>query len=66
MLNSVGGELVPVESSVSRCDDRPRVRVGASLAGEVSGLELFEGGVDVVGVERDARRDPVVGVGLES
>ena len=45
--------------------DRPRVRVGGSFAGEVSGVELFEGSVDVVRVEHDACRDPVVGVDLE-
>ena len=38
---------------------------GGRFAGEVSGVEFLEGGVDVVGVEHDARRDPVVGVDLD-
>ena len=41
------------------------MRVGGRFAGEVAGVELLEGGVDVVEVERDARRDPVVGVDLD-
>ena len=46
-------------------DDRPRVRVGGRFAGEVSGVELREGGVNVIGIEREARHDPVVGVDLD-
>ena len=41
------------------------MRVGGRFAGEVPGVEFLEGGVDVVGVEHDARRDPVVGVDLD-
>ena len=59
------GHLAPIERSVDPRDDRPRVRVGGRLAGEVSGIELLEGGVDVVGVEHDDRRDPLVGVDLD-
>ncbi len=33
------------------------MRVGGRFAGEVPGVELFEGGVDVVEVEHDDRRD---------
>ena len=44
---------------------RPRVRVRGGFAGEVAGIEFFEGGVDVVGVERDACHDPLVGVDLD-
>ena len=58
-------QLVPVERGVGPRDDRPRVRVGGRFAGEVSGVELLEGGVDVVEVERDARHDPLVGVDLD-
>jgi hypothetical protein len=36
--------------------DRPRVRVGGGFAGEVAGVELLEGGVDVVGVKGDIER----------
>ena len=58
------GEFVPVECGVDPRDDRPRVRVGGRFAGEVSGVELREGGVDVVGVEHDVRHDPLVGIDL--
>ncbi len=34
------------------------------FAGEVAGIKLGNGGVEVVGVEGDDRRDPVVGVEL--
>ncbi len=46
-------------------DDRPRVRVGGRFAGEVAGIELLDSSVDVVGVERDERCDPVFGVDLD-
>ena len=42
------GQLVPVERGVGSRDDRPRVRVGGRFAGEVSGIELGDGGVEVV------------------
>ena len=41
------------------------MRVGGRFAGEVSGVEFGEGGVDVVEVERDERDDPLVGVDLD-
>ena len=59
------GQLVPVERGVGLGDDRPCVRVGGRFAGEVAGVEFGEGGVDVVEVEHDARRHPVVGVDLD-
>ena len=59
------GEFVPVERGVGPADDRPRVRVRRRFAGEVSGVELLDGGVDVVEVEHDERRDPLVGVDLD-
>ena len=59
------GEFVPVDRGVGLRDDRPRVRVGGGFAGEVPGVEFREGGVDVVGVEHDARHDPLVGVDLD-
>ncbi len=65
VTQSAVGEFVPVERGVDPCDDRPRVRVGGRFAGEVSGVELLEGGVDVVEVEHDARDDPLVGVDLD-
>ena len=38
---------------------------GCRFAGEVARVELREGGIEVVGVERDDRRDPLVGVDLD-
>ena len=58
-------ELAPVERGISGRDDRPRVRVGGRFAGEVSGIELGDGRVEVFEVERDERRDPLVGVDLD-
>ncbi len=57
----VAGSSLPVERGVGLRDDRPGVRVGGGFAGEVAGVEFFEGGVDVVEVEqrrvpRSARR----------
>ena len=40
------------------------MRVGCRFAGEVAGIELLEGGVEVVEVERDECHDPLVGVDL--
>ncbi len=39
--------------------------VGGRFAGEVSGVEFLEGGVDVVEVERDAATIQFVGVDLD-
>jgi len=36
------------------------VRVGGSFAGEVAGVEFLDGGVDVVDVETNLGRDPIV------
>ncbi len=47
------GKFAPIERGVGPRDDRPRVRVGGRFAGEVPGVELLEGGVDVVEVEQD-------------
>ena len=41
------------------------MRVGRRFAGEVPGIELREGGVDVFGVENDESHDPLVGVDLD-
>ena len=61
----VAGQLAPVQRGVGLRDDRPRVRVSGRFAGEVSGIEFLEGGVDVVEVERDGGGEPVIGVDLE-
>ena len=39
--------------------------MGRRFPGEVSSVEFGEGGVDVVGVEREACHDPVVDVDLD-
>jgi hypothetical protein len=56
--------LVPIERGVNPRDGRPCLRVGGRFAGKVAGIEFGEGAVDVVGVERDDRDDPLVGVDL--
>ncbi len=61
----VGRQFASVERGVGTRDHRPRVRVGGRFAGEVSGIEFREGGVDVVDVEHDDRRDPLVGVDFD-
>ena len=53
-----------VESREATRDNRPRVRVGGRFAGEVAGVELRDGGVEVVEVECDECRDQLVGVDL--
>jgi hypothetical protein len=47
-------------------DDRPCPRVRRRFAREVPGIEFLEGGVDVVDLEHDERRDLVVGVDLDN
>ena len=61
----VAGSSCLLSAAIGLRDDRPRVRVGGRFAGEVAGVEFLEGGVDVVEVERDSRRDPIVGVDLD-
>ena len=48
------GDFVSVVRGLDLRHGRPYVRVGGRFAGEVAGIELREGSVDVVGVERDA------------
>src|SRR3954451_1629724 len=48
----------------NECLPAPRVLCG--FAREVAGIELLEGGVDVVGGEYDVRREPVVGVDFDN
>src|SRR4029079_3285012 len=45
--------------------DRPGVRMGSRFPVAIPSVELGEGGVDVVGVEREACHDPVVEVDLD-
>ena len=56
---------MPVERSVAMRNDRPGARVGGGFAGAKPGFELFEGGVDIVGVEGNERDEPLVGVDLD-
>ena len=58
------GKFATIESGGDPRNDRPCVCVGSSFTGEVSRVEFFEGGVDVVWVNHDVRRDPIVGVDL--
>src|SRR3984957_5932493 len=60
-----GGKFVPVNRAIRPYDGRPRVRVGGGLASEVSAIELRDGGIEVVDVEHDNRRNPLVGVDLD-
>ncbi len=60
------GKFVPTKPGVHAGDDRPGVRVGGSFAGEVPGIKFLKGGVQVVEVEHDERRDPFVGVDLDN
>ena len=44
-------DFMSVERGAFLCDNRPHVRVGGRFAGEVPGLEFFECGVEVIGIE---------------
>ena len=61
----VAGNFVPVERGGGVRDDRPRVRVRSRFTGEVTGVEFRDGGVEVVEVECDGRRDPFVRVDFD-
>ena len=56
----VAGSSCRSERGVASRDHRPRVRVGGRFAGEVPRVELGDGGVEVVEVEHDDRRDLIV------
>src|ERR1700733_1796312 len=58
-------KLAPVETGITSCDDGPGVRVGGGFAGEVPGVELREGFVEVFEVVRNARYDPLLRVDLD-
>ena len=51
------GKFSSVEPGKGDREARPRLRVGRSFAGEVAGIELSDGGVEVVEVEDDDRRN---------
>jgi hypothetical protein len=59
-----GKGLATIERGGGRRDGRPRICVLGRFACEVAGFEFREGGVDVVEVEGDRRRDPLVAIYL--
>ena len=65
-IRSRRGKFAPIESGMARCNHRPRVRVGRPFAGEVSGVEFRERGVDVVGLDHHDFRNSVVVVDLDN
>src|SRR5271165_2560398 len=58
------GKFASVERGTRLHNDRPRVRMGGRFAGEISCVEFLEGGVDVVRVEQDVCRYPIVVIEL--
>src|ERR1700735_19406 len=60
-----GWKFAPVNRAIRPYDDGPCVRVGGRLAGELAGIELSDGGVDVFEVERNGRYDPLLYVDLD-
>ena len=53
-------QFVTIERRVGFQDCRPRGRVRCRFPGEVAGIELRAGSVDVTRVEKDGRRDPIL------
>src|ERR1700679_4066185 len=51
------GDFVSVVRGLDLRNGRPYVRVGGRFAGEVASIQLREGGVEVIGVERHACHD---------
>ena len=43
---------MPVEPGVGVCNDRPGARMVGRFTGEISGVELREGGGNVIRIER--------------
>ena len=58
-------QLVSVDRRVAARDTPTMCARGRPLRRRVSGIELCDGGLEVVEVEHDDRRDPVVGVDLD-
>ena len=65
VTQSVAGISCRLNAALSRAITDHVVRVGGGFTSEVSGVEFLEGGVDVVGVERYERCDPIFGVDLD-
>src|ERR1700739_702863 len=57
-------QFAQCERGVTSRAERPRVRMGGRLSSEVAGVELGDGGLEVVQVERDVSRQQLVGVSL--
>ena len=59
-------DFVLIKCGISPRDNRPRVRVGGRLTGEIPCVEFLNRGVDVIGVKLDCRNDLVVSIGLDN
>ena len=55
-------QLVAAHRGEATGDGRPRVRVDGRFSSDVSGVELGDGDIEVVDVEHDNRRNPLIGV----
>ncbi len=64
-VGRIRGQLLPADRGVGSRDHRPRVRVGCRFAGEISGIELGDGVVEVVQLEYDKRSDLIVRVDFD-
>src|SRR5947209_17323296 len=58
-------KLVSVDRSTAAHEDRPSLRIGSRLAGEVPSVELGDGGIKVVEVEPDDSNDQLVRVDFD-
>ena len=58
-------DFAPIVRNENTGDYRPSARVGRPFAGEVTGVELRIRGVDIVRIECDDRRDPLIGIDLD-
>ena len=56
---------MPVERGVGGRDDRPCAGAGGGFTGQVTGIELLEGSLDVFDVEHDDGCDSVVGIDFD-
>ena len=54
-----------VERGAGASNERPRVGMLGRFPGQVAGIEFLDSGIDVLGVELDAPRNPVVAVDFD-
>ncbi len=57
-------DFTPIVRNENTRNYRPCARVGCCFAGEISGVEFRDGGVEVLEVENDNTRDSLLGVDL--